>query len=228
MEDSRRLHTCVGPREVPSTIMNEADFKNICARIRAARESGETDTKLGRVLTRWRDHEVIPVWRDGKWLLEGFVMTFKRDREILNAIDPSISPDLPPHLLDPSMIAHFFSLRLEEFNWSSGPPVAREVEGSRRSEEYGEPPKEVGTTEAADILGVSKDTVLKLKAAGLLEYRNTAPPGSHRPVYAFTLRSVMDLRTSYERDEPLPRRTPEPPNRRVKGQRKYKHLNLDD
>lgn len=89
-------------------------------------------------------------------------------------------------------------------------------------------PQEVATVRAAEILGVSKDTVLKLKAAGLLEYRNTAPPGSSRPVYAFTLRSVMELRTSYERDEPLPRQPPDFPNRRIKGHKKYKHLNLDD
>lgn len=99
---------------------------------------------------------------------------------------------------------------------------------SRNQDEHGEPPQEVGTAGAAEILGVSKDTVLKLKGAGLLEYRNTAPPGSSRPVYAFTLRSVMELRTSYERDEPEVRRPVEPLRRRVKGQRKYKHLDTGD
>jgi hypothetical protein len=47
-------------------------------------------------------------------------------------------------------------------------------------------PTEVSTAEAARILGVSKNTVLKLKAAGLLEYRNMAPPDSSRPVYAYS------------------------------------------
>ena len=95
------------------------EYRNICNRIRQARLSGETDTKLGRVLTKWKDIK-IPVQRDGKWLLEGFIMTFKRELEILNAIDPSVSPDLPPHLLDPAMIAYFFSIPLEEFNCSHG------------------------------------------------------------------------------------------------------------
>jgi len=63
-------------------------------------------------------------------------------------------------------------------------------------------PKEVSTQEAAEILGVSKDTVLRLKKAGQLEYRNAAPPGSARPVYRFTLRSVVELRTTYTRDVP--------------------------
>jgi hypothetical protein len=37
-------------------------------------------------------------------------------------------------------------------------------------------PREVSTLQAARILGVSKDSVLKLKSAGLLEYRNTGSP----------------------------------------------------
>jgi excisionase family DNA binding protein len=88
--------------------------------------------------------------------------------------------------------------------------------------------KEVSTAEAAKILGVSKDTVLKLKEAGLLEYRNMAPPGSSRPVFAFTLPSVMELRTSYERDEPTPRLPKEASRRQVRKKTAYKHLNLDD
>jgi hypothetical protein len=89
-------------------------------------------------------------------------------------------------------------------------------------------PKEVSTAEAASILGVSKDTVLKLKAAGLLEYRNTAPPDSFRPVFAFSLRSVLELRTRYERDTPLPRHPKEPTRKAVRGKGRYKHLDLDD
>jgi hypothetical protein len=208
--------------------MRRGKFQNMIDRIKEAKARGETDTALGKVLARWRDHGIIPVWRDGKWLLEGFIMTFMRDLEILSAIDPTVSPGLPPHLLDPVQIARFFNIPLEEFNCSPVPSGGPGAVGGETSEAFVEPPQEVGTAKAAEILGVSKDTVLKLKGAGLLEYRNTAPPGSSRPVYAFTLRSVMELRTSYERDEPLPPRPPEPPNRRAKGQRRYKHLNLDD
>jgi hypothetical protein len=90
-------------------------------------------------------------------------------------------------------------------------------------------PREVSTEEAATILGLSKDTVLKLRAAGLLEFRNAAPPGSSRPVYRFLLESVVRLRTSYETDEPTPRLPKEPPRRRLRsGEKKYKHVKLDD
>lgn len=89
-------------------------------------------------------------------------------------------------------------------------------------------PKEVSTAEAARILGVSKDTVLELKKAGLLEYRNTGSPDSCRPVYAFSLRSVLEVRTTYQRDVP-PYHRPEAPHRhQVKGKRKYKHFTLSD
>jgi hypothetical protein len=89
-------------------------------------------------------------------------------------------------------------------------------------------PREVSTAEAAAILGVSKDTVLKLKSTGLLEYRNTGSPDSCRPVFAFSLRSVIALRTTYDRDVPVVRQRPDSPRRRVKGAKNYKHLNLDD
>jgi hypothetical protein len=89
-------------------------------------------------------------------------------------------------------------------------------------------PEEVSTAQAARILGVSKDTVLKLKEGGLLEYRNTGSPGSSRPVYAFSLRSVLEVRTTYQRDTP-PYRTPKTPHRhQVKGKRQYKHFTLSD
>jgi|GEM_PF-6476260 len=89
-------------------------------------------------------------------------------------------------------------------------------------------PKEVTTEQAARILGCSKDTVLKLKRAGLLEWRNAAPPGSARPNFRFTLTSVMTLRTTYEVDEPPIRPAKEPTRRRRKSDKRFKHLNLDD
>ncbi len=89
-------------------------------------------------------------------------------------------------------------------------------------------PKEVSTEQAARILDCSKDTVLKLKSAGLLEWRNTAPPASARPVFRYTLASVLKLRTTYEVDEPPPLTLKEPTRRRVKERRQFKHLNLDD
>jgi hypothetical protein len=35
----------------------------------------------------------------------------------MRAIDPSIPPGLPPHVLDPAVIAKFFRIPLEDLNW---------------------------------------------------------------------------------------------------------------
>lgn len=77
------------------------------------------------------------------------------------------------------------------------------------------------------ILGVSKDTVLKLRAAGLLEFRNAAPPGSSRPVYRYPLESVVRLRTGYETDDLTPAVPRERPRRVARGKRLYKHIDYD-
>jgi hypothetical protein len=89
-------------------------------------------------------------------------------------------------------------------------------------------PKEVTTEQASSILGCSKDTVLKLKKAGLLEWRNAAPPESIRPIFRFTLASVMTLRTTYQVDETPIRPFREPMRHRTKTRREFKHLHLDD
>ncbi len=89
-------------------------------------------------------------------------------------------------------------------------------------------PEEVSTDEAAEVLGVSKDTVLAYYRAGLLPARNIAPPRSSRPVYRFLKEAVLKLRTTYEVPEsPSPPRPEEGPRRPVKGQKKYKHLKTD-
>jgi hypothetical protein len=94
--------------------------------------------------------------------------------------------------------------------------------------DLGSLPKEVSTEQAARILGCSKDTVLKLKKAGLLEWRNAAPPGGARPIFRYTLTSVVKLRTTYEVDEPPTRAPKEPTRRRAKARPQFKHLSLDD
>jgi predicted transcriptional regulator len=89
-------------------------------------------------------------------------------------------------------------------------------------------PPELSTDEAAKILAVSKDTVLRLKRAGLLEFRNTAPPESARPVYRYTLASVAKLRTTYTRDVPaLP--TPRKQNHHhARRKPKTTHIRIQD
>ena len=111
--------------------MTTERFNYICDRIKQAKASGETDTKLGRVLARWEDIDIPLGDSDGKWLMEGFILEAKRQREIWSAIDPSISPNLPPHMFDPAMIAHFWGVPLEEFSGFSGPVAATKDAVSR-------------------------------------------------------------------------------------------------
>lgn len=59
-------------------------------------------------------------------------------------------------------------------------------------------PEEVTTQQAAEILGCCKHTVLQYLEEGFLEWRNAAPLSSARPVYRFTLRSVLELRLGYK------------------------------
>jgi excisionase family DNA binding protein len=87
--------------------------------------------------------------------------------------------------------------------------------------------KEVSTADAAKILGVSKDTVLRLQTAGELPFRNAAPPGG-RPVFRFPLEAVLKLRHGYQTEEPRMDFQKDPPRRPAKGKKKYKHLQVDD
>jgi hypothetical protein len=89
-------------------------------------------------------------------------------------------------------------------------------------------PEEVSTEEAAQILGCSKDTVLKFKNEGLLEHRNAAPPSSSRPVFRFPMRSVLQLRCGYEKTERAQRAPKESPRRKTQRAREYKHLEPED
>jgi excisionase family DNA binding protein len=88
------------------------------ARIREALRSNETDTPLGQAVARLKQPFVLG---DGeKWHYEGFVSMFSAIRQVLSILDDSISPDLPPFLLDPATIARLFRIPLEDFNWQGG------------------------------------------------------------------------------------------------------------
>jgi hypothetical protein len=106
------------------------------------------------------------------------------------------------------------------------PVAVHEVEGGSP----GNPqlPAEVGTARAAEILGVSKDTVLEYKRKGLLPFRDLAPPGSTKPIYMYPLDAVVRLRTTYQTEEQADNVPRDPPRRRVKGRREFKHLILDE
>ena len=89
-------------------------------------------------------------------------------------------------------------------------------------------PPEVSTVEAAEILAVSKNTVLRLKRAGLLEFRNAAPPESARPIYRFTLESVPKLRTTYTTDVPAVPSPRKQKRHRVPGKVPTKYITIQD
>jgi hypothetical protein len=89
-------------------------------------------------------------------------------------------------------------------------------------------PTELSTEEVAQVLGCSKDTVLKLKQDGMLEYRNVAPPTSSRPVYRFTFESVRALRTSYSRDVPEIAGSQDSVRRSRRQKRQFKHFKFVD
>jgi hypothetical protein len=94
--------------------------------------------------------------------------------------------------------------------------------------DHNDMPREVSTAQAAEILGVSKDTVIAYKRKGLLPFRNLAAPGSTKPMFAFPWDAVIQLRTTYQTEQPAPPMPKEPQRRRVKGRRQFKHLDLDD
>lgn len=92
---------------------------------------------------------------------------------------------------------------------------------------------ELSTVEAAEMLRVSKDTVLRLKRAGLLEYRNAAPPTSARPIFRFTLASVKAIRNTYTTDIPPEQQRREERRRKVRVGRRNtdnqaRHFVVDD
>lgn len=70
---------------------------------------------------------------------------------------------------------------------------------------------------------------MKFKDAGLLEYRNLAPPTSSRPLFRFRLESVVNLRTGYQADTQASAAPAEHQRRRGRKpqQNDYKHLRLN-
>lgn len=87
-------------------------------RLREAMRSNDAETPLGQAVARLKQPFVLG---DGKkWFYEGFVSMASAVRQVLAAIDETISPDLPPFLLDPAIYAKFFRIPLEDFNWREG------------------------------------------------------------------------------------------------------------
>src|SRR5947209_904179 len=73
--------------------------------------TGETSN-----LRHWGDGKFVLGDGNGKWHYEGFVNLFQALHEAMRAVDPSIPEGLPPHVLDPEVIARFFRIRLKDMN----------------------------------------------------------------------------------------------------------------
>lgn len=86
-------------------------------------------------------------------------------------------------------------------------------------------PPEVSLTEAARLLNVDRKTVTKYLRAGMLLWRDIAPPGSVRPTYRIKLASVIAIRNDY-RSECPERLEPRRLNPREAGGYKLKHVTL--
>jgi hypothetical protein len=133
---------------------------------------------------------------------------------------PSISASL-------ERIADALTARKEVIGGTA--PKAKKAKGVPSVQDFREDdlPAEVSTAQAAEILGVSKDTVLAYRQKGLLPFRDTAPPGSSKPAYLYPMKAVVKLRTGYQTEQAAPTVPAESPRRQVKGERKYKHLDVD-
>jgi excisionase family DNA binding protein len=95
--------------------METTDDRYYLERLREALLRGDTTTDTGQAVARLKEPFALG---DGThWHYERFVALFATVRQALAAIDDSITPDLPPFLLEPGIIARVFDLPLEDFNW---------------------------------------------------------------------------------------------------------------
>jgi hypothetical protein len=70
-------------------------------------------------LRHWGDGKFVLGDGNGHWHYEGFVNLLQALHEAMRAVDPSIPEGLPPHCLDPEVIARFFRIPLEDMNFPS-------------------------------------------------------------------------------------------------------------
>jgi hypothetical protein len=101
------MNHVVHPEEAPKRLAPHDYLKGI----RELFRTGEI-TNLGH----WGDGK-FAVGENGKWHYEGFINLFQGLHEAMRAVDPTIPPALPPHCLDPEVIANFFGIPLKDMNW---------------------------------------------------------------------------------------------------------------
>ena len=132
--------------------------------------------------------------------VRGFYHLFQALHETLRAIDDSIPPGLPPHLLEPATIARFFRFPLEGFNWqgSQGEDgvLARLARIESKLEKVSTPPKKQGNLDyysvqgAATSTGLSESHIRRAVRAGELPASNLG--SSLRPAWRIARKDLAD------------------------------------
>jgi hypothetical protein len=92
---------------------SQADY---LARILGSAAEGDLDWKLAEALERWGNVSPI-VYDGGRWLAEGVISYFSCIHQIVRALDESIPPGLPAHCFDPTFIAGFLGISVEELHY---------------------------------------------------------------------------------------------------------------
>lgn len=165
-----------------TTTMN-TDYRtpDFAARLREAFRNPEAETDLGKAVARLR--QPFQVGDGEKWLYEGFISAFSGLFDALRAIDDSIPPGLPLHLLDPAWIARAFHIPLEDFNWQGRPVVA----AAPVTPEHDTP-----TVDDASYVSLAEAAkVIPGRASGKRVSINTLWRWCTRGVHGIRLRSVL-------------------------------------
>jgi hypothetical protein len=141
------------------------------SRIRELVCNGGTDD-----LDRWGDGKFV-LGENGQWHYEGFVNLFQSVHEAMRSVDPSIPPGLPPHVLDPAVLARFFGIPLQDMNWQGkAKPEAPRPNPARPKIES----PYLDAQQAADYLGMTVKALY-----GHVERRKLLPRPGYKK-YRFT------------------------------------------
>jgi hypothetical protein len=147
-------------------------------------------------LTHWGDGKFI-VGENGRWHYEGFVNLFQALHEAMRVVDPSIPPGLPPHVLDPVVIAKFFGIALEDMNWQGKKESAEDWQSRVQSKTLSGPDQKrpqrrappsadqsglLRLRECVSVSGHSESTLRRAIKDGRLR-AHTIGRGRQRPTY---------------------------------------------
>jgi excisionase family DNA binding protein len=143
----------------------------------------ETETELGKAVARMR--QPFRVGDGEKMLYEGFTSAFNALFDAFRAIDDSIPPDLPQHVLDPAWIARTFGFRVEDFRTVPAYVGAAEtlkggetkVDGGLASHVDGPTSADyISIAQAAQITGLSQSHIRRAVRSGELTASNVGTP----------------------------------------------------